>query len=75
MKVGLFIPCYIDAFILAVGIATLELLDGGNQWRPSYATAKRQIGRGFGAQPGSPGAVVEQSGHGAVGHYGRQGCS
>ena len=27
MKVGLFIPCYIDAFFPEVGIATLELLE------------------------------------------------
>src|SRR5215212_8814126 len=27
MQVGLFIPCYIDAFFPAVGIATLELLE------------------------------------------------
>ena len=27
MKVGLFIPCYIDAFFPAVGVATLELLE------------------------------------------------
>ena len=27
MRVGLFIPCYIDAFFPAVGIATLELLE------------------------------------------------
>ena len=26
MRVGLFIPCYVDAFFPAVGIATLELL-------------------------------------------------
>jgi Fe-S oxidoreductase len=26
MKVGLFIPCYIDAFFPEVGVATLELL-------------------------------------------------
>jgi L-lactate dehydrogenase complex protein LldE len=25
MKIGLFIPCYIDAFMPEVGIATLEL--------------------------------------------------
>ena len=27
MKVGLFIPCYVDAFFPEVGIATLELLE------------------------------------------------
>src|SRR6266403_1698218 len=27
MKIGLFIPCYIDAFFPEVGIATLELLE------------------------------------------------
>src|SRR6516162_3000952 len=27
MRVGLFIPCYVDAFFPAVGIATLELLE------------------------------------------------
>ena len=27
MRIGLFIPCYIDAFFAEVGIATLELLD------------------------------------------------
>jgi hypothetical protein len=27
MKVGLFIPCYIDAFFPEVGVATLELLE------------------------------------------------
>jgi L-lactate dehydrogenase complex protein LldE len=27
MRVGLFIPCYIDAFFPKVGIATLELLE------------------------------------------------
>ena len=27
MRLGLFIPCYIDAFFLEVGIATLELLE------------------------------------------------
>jgi L-lactate dehydrogenase complex protein LldE len=27
IKIGLFIPCYIDAFFPAVGIATLELLE------------------------------------------------
>ena len=27
MRVGLFIPCYIDAFFPHVGIATLELLE------------------------------------------------
>ena len=26
MRIGLFIPCYIDAFFPEVGIATLELL-------------------------------------------------
>ena len=28
MKIGLFIPCYIDMVYPEVGIATLELLDG-----------------------------------------------
>jgi hypothetical protein len=27
MRIGLFIPCYIDAFFPEVGIATLEVLD------------------------------------------------
>jgi Fe-S oxidoreductase len=27
MRIGLFIPCYIDAFFAEVGIATLELLE------------------------------------------------
>ena len=27
MRIGLFIPCYIDAFFPEVGIATLELLE------------------------------------------------
>src|SRR5260370_34496457 len=27
MRIGLFVPCYIDAFFPAVGIATLELLE------------------------------------------------
>ena len=27
MRIGLFIPCYIDAFAPEVGIATLELLE------------------------------------------------
>jgi L-lactate dehydrogenase complex protein LldE len=27
MRVGLFIPCYVDAFFPAVGIATLQLLE------------------------------------------------
>src|SRR4029450_2991272 len=27
MKAGLFIPCYVDAFLPAVGIATLQLLE------------------------------------------------
>jgi hypothetical protein len=27
VKIGLFIPCYVDAFFPEVGIATLELLD------------------------------------------------
>src|SRR5262249_42904441 len=27
MRVGLFIPCYVDAFLPEVGIATLELLE------------------------------------------------
>ena len=27
MKIGLFIPCYIDAFFPEVGVATLELLE------------------------------------------------
>jgi L-lactate dehydrogenase complex protein LldE len=27
MKIGLFIPCYVDAFFPEVGIATLELLE------------------------------------------------
>ena len=27
MKVGLFIPCYVDAFFPEVGIATLEILE------------------------------------------------
>jgi L-lactate dehydrogenase complex protein LldE len=27
MKLGLFIPCYIDAFFPEVGVATLELLE------------------------------------------------
>ena len=27
MKIGLFVPCYIDAFFPEVGIATLELLE------------------------------------------------
>jgi L-lactate dehydrogenase complex protein LldE len=27
MRIGLFIPCYIDAFFPQVGIATLELLE------------------------------------------------
>jgi L-lactate dehydrogenase complex protein LldE len=30
MKVGLFIPCYIDQFYPQVGIATLELLESLN---------------------------------------------
>jgi hypothetical protein len=28
MRIGLFIPCYIDSFFPEVGIATLELLEG-----------------------------------------------
>jgi len=28
MRIGLFIPCFIDAFFPEVGIATLELLEG-----------------------------------------------
>jgi hypothetical protein len=27
MRIGLFVPCYIDAFFPGVGIATLELLE------------------------------------------------
>jgi L-lactate dehydrogenase complex protein LldE len=27
MKIGLFVPCYIDAFFPEVGIATLQLLE------------------------------------------------
>jgi Fe-S oxidoreductase len=27
MRIGLFVPCYIDAFLPKVGIATLELLE------------------------------------------------
>ena len=27
MKIGLFIPCYVDAFFPEVGVATLELLE------------------------------------------------
>ena len=27
MKVGLFVPCYVDAFFPEVGIATLEILE------------------------------------------------
>jgi L-lactate dehydrogenase complex protein LldE len=27
MRIGLFIPCFVDAFFLDVGIATLELLE------------------------------------------------
>ena len=27
MRIGLFVPCYIDAFFPEVGIATLELLE------------------------------------------------
>jgi L-lactate dehydrogenase complex protein LldE len=27
MRVGLFVPCYVDAFHSEVGIATLELLE------------------------------------------------
>jgi L-lactate dehydrogenase complex protein LldE len=27
MRIGLFIPCYIDAFSPEVGVATLELLE------------------------------------------------
>ena len=27
MKIGLFVPCYIDAFFPEVGMATLELLE------------------------------------------------
>jgi hypothetical protein len=30
MKVGLFIPCYIDAFFPEVGIATLERIEACN---------------------------------------------
>jgi hypothetical protein len=29
MRIGLFVPCYIDAFFPEVGIATLELLAQG----------------------------------------------
>ena len=28
MRIGLFIPCFIDAFFPEVGVATLELLEG-----------------------------------------------
>jgi L-lactate dehydrogenase complex protein LldE len=27
MRIGLFIPCYVDAFHVEVGVATLELLE------------------------------------------------
>lgn len=46
MKIGLFIPCYIDAIYPEVGIATLELLEkigfgcrisnGANMLRPTH---------------------------------------
>ena len=40
MKIGLFIPCYIDQFYPKVGIATLELLEklGCNVGYPMYQT-------------------------------------
>ena len=34
MKIGLFIPCYIDAIYPEVGVATLELLE--KLLRPAY---------------------------------------
>ena len=42
MKIGLFIPCYIDAIYPEVGVATLELLEklGLDVGYPSEQTCK-----------------------------------
>jgi L-lactate dehydrogenase complex protein LldE len=45
MRIGLFIPCYIDAFFPKVGIATLELLErfGHDVHYPRDQTCGRQL--------------------------------
>ena len=58
MQVGLFIPCYIDAFFPAVGIATLELLErlGLQVVYPLDQTCCGQMMANSGSQPDAAGA-------------------
>jgi len=58
MRVGLFIPCYIDAFFPAVGIATLELLErlGVDVVYPLNQTCCGQLMANSGSQKDSAGA-------------------
>jgi hypothetical protein len=45
MRIGLFVPCYIDAFLPKVGIATLELLGPTQPDLLRPATAHRACAR------------------------------
>src|SRR6516164_652970 len=58
MRVGLFIPCYIDAFFPAVGIATLELLErlGVDVIYPLDQTCCGQLMANSGSQKDAAGA-------------------
>jgi len=54
MKIGLFVPCYIDAMFPEVGIATLELLErfGHDVHYPRDRTCcgQRMVNSGFNAE-------------------------
>ena len=58
MRVGLFIPCYVDAFFPAVGIATLQLLErlGLEVVYPLDQTCCGQMMANSGAQKDAAGA-------------------
>lgn len=55
MKIGLFIPCFIDAFFPEVGIATLQLLERFNLnvvYPPDQTCCRQQIRRASAAADG-----------------------
>src|SRR6266540_314130 len=58
MRVGLFIPCYVDAFFPAVGIATLQLLEqlGVEAVYPLDQTCCGQMMANSGSQKDAAGA-------------------
>ncbi len=67
MRIGLFVPCYIDAFSPEVGIATLELLErfGHEVWYPRDQTCCGQpmANSGFNAEAADTEALfVTQTG-------------